>query len=284
MPGLILASATDVLDLDAVAKLGEGVQVTAGVTGLGLPPVSLQWVEGAGDGATLRGGRVPPRDIDLPLMIEAANRNGLKAWVRRFTLMMAGKCKLSFVEEGGEAWSTDVVRVGGGNWSYGEDTTGETDLFTVVTLRAADPFFTSNVVNTAVIRRSTGRGLLPKLAALRVTSDQALGVVTFNNTGTVGAHGAWTVKGPGTNFMAISPSGEVLNWTGTLTINDTLTIDTKAGTVVDQTGANRYDELAPAPRFWQIPPGVSQCTAMMDGATVDTSVSLTWSPRQWVVI
>jgi hypothetical protein len=284
MPGLILANSTDVLDLDSVHKDGTGVQVTSGVSGLGLPPVALQWVEGAGDGATLRGRRVLPRNIDLPLMVQGADRDELKVLMRRLSLMLAGPCTLSFVEEGGEAWSTEVVRVGGGTYDYGLDTTGERDLFTVVTMRAGDPFFTSNVTNTATIRKFTGRGLLPKLGNLRLTSEMAFGSVVLDNTGTTGAYPVWTVEGPGSNFTAISPTGETLIWNGTIGVDDTLTFDFRKGTVVDQTGANRYAELAPAPRFWQIPPGLSSCTASMDDTTVDTAMTLEWRPRAWVVI
>lgn len=284
MPGLILSNSTDVLDLDDVFNTGTGVQVTSGVTGLGLPPVALQWVEGAGDGATLMGRRVTAREIDLPLMLRAADRTGLKALLRRLTLMLAGPCTLTFTEDGSESWSTTVVRSGGGDYTYGTDTVGERDLEMVVTVQAGDPFFTSNIVHTANIKRSTGRGLLPKLSRLRLTSDQALGTVTVNNGGTTGAYPIVTVKGPGSNLLCTSPSGEVLNWTGTLATGDTMTLDFRAGTVVDQNGVNLYDKLAPAPRFWQIPPGSNVCTFSMDGATSDTLVTVTWRERQWVVI
>lgn len=284
MPGLILSNDTDVLDLDAVFDTGTGVQVTSGVAGLGLPPVSLQWVEGAGDGATLRGRRVPARDIDLPLMVKADDRAGLKDLVRRLSLMLAGTCTLSFVEDGGEAWSTDVVRVGGGEYIYGVDTIGETELFTVVTVRAGDPYFTSNNTQYATIKKFTGRGLLPKLGNLKLTSDQAFGSVTLTNTGTTGAYPMFTLQGPGSNFQAISPLGEKLIWSGTLTASDTLTFDFKRGTVTDQTGANRYSELAPAPRFWQIPPGTTTAIASMDNTTTATTMTLSWRPRSWVVI
>jgi len=284
MPGLQLQNSTDVLDLDAVLKTGSGVQVTSGVSGLGLPPVSLQWVEGAGDGATYLGRRVTARDIDLPLMLKADDRDGLKDLARRLSLMLASPCTLSFVEDEGEAWSTTVVRVGGGTFTYGVDTIGETELFTVVTVRAGDPYFTSSTTNTQVVRRASGRGLLPKLGYLRLTGDRAFGDFILDNPGTVGAYPIWTIKGPGANFTAISPSGERLVWAGTLLTGETLTIDSKAGTVIDQAGLNRYAALATAPRFWQIPPGTNEVTVSIDNSTIDSSITLTWRPRRWMVI
>lgn len=284
MPSLVLANGSDSFDLDSYAKTGKGVQVTSGVTGLGLPPVSLQWVEGAGDGATLTGRRVTARDIDLPLMIKGDNRTELKEYVRRLSLMLAGPCTLSFTEEGGESWTTEVVRVGGGTFTYGEDTRGVNDLFTVVTVRAGDPYFTSNVTNSQVVKRTTGRGLLPRLAALRLTGDRSFGRFILDNPGTVGAYPVWTVHGPGSNFTAVSPTGERLTWAGTLDADDVLTIDTKAGTVRDQDGLNRYAALASAPRFWQIPPGTNEVSVSLDNSTDLSSITLTWRPRRWMVI
>ena len=50
---------------DLTVDLGEllagteyGTQVLAGVTGLGLPDVSAQWFEGAGDGASWQGSQI----------------------------------------------------------------------------------------------------------------------------------------------------------------------------------------------------------------------------------
>jgi hypothetical protein len=69
VPSLQLSNESDTLDLDYVLKQGRGIQVLTGVTGLGLAAKQVQWLEGAGDGATYRGRRVLARDIDLPLLI-----------------------------------------------------------------------------------------------------------------------------------------------------------------------------------------------------------------------
>lgn len=151
MPSLALESDRDYFDLDSVLKGDRGVQVLAGVTGFGLPPVQVRWLEGAGDGATYRGRRVLPRDIDLPLLILGQNRADLSDIWTRFALMMAGKCKLRLIEDDGSSWWTYVYRVGGGDYTYGVDTDGETEIRTVVTLRAPDPFFTAEIATQQVI-------------------------------------------------------------------------------------------------------------------------------------
>ena len=83
MPSLALENDTDALDLDYVFKYGRGIQALSGATGFGLPPVSIRWLEGAGDGALYRGRRVLPRDIDLPLLVVGlAGPRGCEVWGR----------------------------------------------------------------------------------------------------------------------------------------------------------------------------------------------------------
>ncbi|MCG8926655.1 phage tail domain-containing protein [Lentzea sp. CC55] len=264
MPRLQLESATDTFDLDDVLKKGRGVQALSGATGLGLPPVSVQWLSGAGDGARYRGRRVLPRDIDLPLLIQASGRDDLQRTLSRLAIMLAGPCTLRFVEDDGTSWTTEVVRVGGGDYVFGADTTGEDDLLLILTLRAGDPFFTGSVPTRKVVGEQTGvRGLLPNLAKMPVVSSQAIGQIQLENLGNADAFPTWEVTGPGRDFEAVSPGGERLHWRGTLAAGERLIIDTQRGTVVDHNGANRYAELAAAPRFWAIPPGLSSATAAL---------------------
>jgi hypothetical protein len=285
MPRLQLESSRDVFNLDDVLHRGSGVQALTGVTGLGLPLVSAQWIEGAGDGAIYRGRRVLPRVIDLPLLVQGRHRMHLKQLLDRLVVMLAGPCVLRLVEDDGTDWSTVVVRVGGGDYVYGTDTTGLTELSTVITVRAGDPFWTYSRTSRKTINNSgAGRSLLKGLATMRVASSQAIGTITLENIGTAPAYPVWDVRGPGRDFKAVAPTGERLHWTGTLTAGQSLTVDTRAGTVVDHTGANRYAQLAPAPRFWTVPPGTSTATASMEAVTSTSSITCTWRPRNWMVI
>ncbi|WP_144721251.1 phage tail domain-containing protein [Cellulosimicrobium sp. TH-20] len=99
------------------------------------------------------------------------------------------------------------------------------------------------------------RPFVKNLAHLPVTPGAANGTMTLENPGDVEAYPIWELRGPGKNFRAISPRGEVLEWLGTLTADETLVIDTQAGTVLDGKGENRYAELGETPRMWTIPPG-----------------------------
>lgn len=285
---LELVSPRGTIDLDGIAKHGKGVQVQAGVTGLGLPSRDVQYYDGAGDGATFRSYRVLPRDVDLPLYFLEDDREGLKASLGHFSRVVSGTCELRLVDAAEVGyWSTKVQLVGGGDYAYGIDTIGSTDLQTVVTFRAGDPFWTRSYETIKTITNALqGTGLLNgSLVNLNMSSGQAIGTMTLDNDGDATAFPVWKVYGPGTNFSAKDPvGGRVLKWLGTLAQGETLTIDTKAGTVTDQAGANRYADLDVAPAFWQIPPGSSAAEVQLEGTSTTSRIECLFRPRKAVVI
>ncbi|QMP84479.1 minor tail protein [Streptomyces phage Endor1] len=285
MAKLLLENALDSLSLNGVEEEGTGVQAMTGVTGLGLPPVSVQWLEGAGDGATFRRSRTLARDIDIPLDIVGRDRRHLKELTSRLAKMLAAPCTLRLVEDDGTDWSTEVVRVGGGEYTYGTDTTGIKDVQTVITLRAGDPYWTSSESTTQQIGGDSGAApFVSSFMTMPVASSQAMGSISLENTGDVSAYPVWTVFGPGDNFKAISPTGETLHWTGTLTASQSLTVDTQRGTVKREDGSNQYALLAAAPRFWAIEPGTATCTAELLNTTSASRITVQWKPRKWMVI
>lgn len=285
MAKLLLENGRDTLNLNEVAEVGTGVQATAGVSGLGLPPVSVRWLEGAGDGAVYRGRRVLARDIDIPLDIVGRDRNHFKQLTVRLAKMLAGPCTLRILEDDDTDWHTEVVRVGGGEYLYGADTTGNKDLQTVITLRAGDPYWTSSRASNARVGAVVGgTSFVSSFLSMPVASSQAIGSMTLENTGDAVAYPVWTIVGPGESFLAVSPAGEQLKWDGELLAGQQLTIDTRKGTVVDQSGANRYAELDTAPRFWSIEPGISTAVASLLNVTSASEIVCTWRPRKWMVV
>ncbi|MFE3578129.1 phage tail family protein [Streptomyces vinaceus] len=280
-----LESPLDILNLNEVQEKGTGLQALTGMTGVGLPPVSVQWLEGAGDGSVYRGKRVLSREIDLPLDIVGRDREHLAELLSRLTLVLAEPCTLALVNDDGSRWTTEVVRTGGGDVTYGQGTTGERDLQTVVTLRASDPYFTSSEASSQVIGGDTTTGsFLSSMVSLPVAASQAIGSITLENTGDAVAYPVWEIHGPGHAFQAVSPDKETITWNGTLAAGEVLTLDARTGTVVDQTGANRYADLGPAPRFWSIRPGLSTATVQLLGVTADSKVICSWRARKWMVI
>ncbi|QYW07203.1 minor tail protein [Streptomyces phage TagePhighter] len=285
MATLRLENSLDSLNLNEVETKGYGVQALTGVSGLGLPPVAVQWIEGAGDGAVYRRSRTLPRDIDIPLDIVGRNRQDLKDHISRLSLMLAGPCTLRMIEDDGTNWSTTVVRVGGGEYTYGTDTIGSTDLQTVITLRAGDPYWTSSTITAKQVGGDlTAAAFVSSFGSMPVAASQAIGSILLENTGDASAYPVWEIFGPGNNFKAVSPSGEVLHWKGSLSAGQRLIVDTRQGTVVDSTGANRYADLAAAPRFWAIDPGISTAEASLLDVTNASKIVCSWRPRKWMVI
>ncbi|MEX1655512.1 phage tail domain-containing protein [Streptomyces pseudovenezuelae] len=285
MPKLLLVSGADQVDLNEIDEKGVGFQAKSGVTGLGLPPVSVQWLEGAGDGATYRGTRVQTRDIDVPIEILANDRSDLQAKLSRLALVLAGGCSLVLVDDDGTSWSTQVYRVGGGEYSYGGDTIGKREFQTVITFRAGDPYFTSSVQQVRTVSGAVATSsFLTSLTTLTVAPSQAIGQINLSNSGDAAAYPVWEVRGPGDHFVATSPTGETLKWNGTLTASQKLIIDTRKGTVKDETGANRYDLLDTAPRFWTVQPGESTAVASLLNTTSASQITCSWYPRKWMVI
>lgn len=285
MPHLVLESDKHgSLPLNGVATTGRGTEALAGVTGLGLPPVNVQWRAGAGDGALYRGKRVPRRDIDIPIYIGHGSREELKAAMRKFALIVSDQMWLRWVD-GDESWRLRCVRTGGGGYSYGEDTTGEGDLMTVLTVTAGDPYWESGRTATKLITPSTGAGLLNgSLSKLGVSGSQALGSITLDNTGDADAYPVWTVTGPGDTFYAENERGESFTWNGTLGAGEKLIVDTQAGTVEDENGNNKYADMGTAPQLWKLPPGVTSATAQLSNAVAGTSIECKFRPRKYAVI
>ncbi|MFF3017119.1 phage distal tail protein [Streptomyces sp. NPDC057939] len=281
MTALLLEGERDVLDLNGVADEGVGFQATYGATGFGLPSTAAQWLEGAGDGARYRGRRVLPRDLDIPLDIVGETRSHLGSLVSRLARVVSEDCNLVLVDEQGVRWSTPVVWTGGGEI----DLDGATDVQTVISFRAPDPYFTASTVSTQRVTGDPGTAaFLSSISSMPLAASQAIGSIQFDNLGDVPAYPVWEIYGPGRDLTVTSPTGETLRWTGTLTAGEKLVIDTRAATVKDGKGANRYTFVDTAPRFWSIPPGVSTATVRFLDTTAASRIVCSWRPRRWMVI
>ncbi|MFC3504448.1 phage tail domain-containing protein [Micromonospora krabiensis] len=289
-----METADDSLDLNGVSLTGYGVEALSGVTGLDLPPVAVNWIEGAGDGATYRGERIQPRDIDIPLYVRAPDRGQLKVTLARLSKILTREIQLWWVEDDGDQWGVTCHRVGGGRYAYGKDTVGETELRTIVTLRAGKPYWQARYpMRRVIVSANAGRGLLKgttSLSMLRLSGSSADGSILFENPGDAKAYPIWTVEGPIAGdsthqaLQVVSPTGEQWIWDGVLAQGDTLTVDTARALVTDQNGVNRYEDLLPAPRLWPIPSGQSRATVVAFGTSGTSRITATWYPRKWAVI
>lgn len=263
-----------------------GIKALISVRGTGLPPVNTQWFEGVGDGATYRGARILPRVLDLPIKVVGSSREIVQQRMSLLSRILApesGIVRLT-LSLSGISYYLDTVRTGGGDWDFGSDTDGATFLKTVLTLQAGDPYWTSVDASSLTISLSgLGRGLLKStsLSKLQVSTTSALGSVTFYNDGDAQAYPQWVITAPFDGFNLVSPSGDALTWVGTKATGY-IRIDSKTGTIVDETGANQYAGLSAAPRFWTVPAGEQVGVVELTNATVDSRVDVVWHERKWV--
>lgn len=287
LPLSLFGTNGDVIDFHR--WVGDFIGLT-GARGFGVPPQVLTMLEGAGDGATVRNVRAGARDLDLPIGIFGENRGDILEKQRRLRAALrwdpaSGEppAQLRFRLFGGEVFEIGVHYVAGAETQIGE--TG-TDYYCrwLLTLRCPDPYWVAlDEISFRLRSGSGGRGLLPRLANLRVSSSQVLGSVTVNNPGDVPAPIKWIVTGPGGPFSAVSSLGETLTFDTTLGSGEVITIDGETALVTDQTGENRYGELGDAPKLFSAQPGISTIDVLLPSATADSRVVGLFRPRRELV-
>lgn len=261
----------ETINLNDISQNGSGAQAVSGATGFGLPPVEVQWYEGAGDGASYRGFRVAPRDLDIPLFVYKENRADLKTALKALSRVVAGgpfriNLNDSFLDDEDnlvdESRYIDVVRVGGGTYTYGEDSTGETDWQSIITVRAGNPFW------QYAIDQSVSR------------SYAATDSFVVTNEGTASTPAEWVFLGPLTRAKVTKDdTGETFEWTGTLNLGDVLVINTETATVLDQDGNSRYWGLSPAPDMFKLDSGDNNVTVEIDSQVVTVRTNYVTNPR-----
>lgn len=260
-----------------------------GARGFGIPPTQNEVVEGAGDGAIPRFARRGERDIDIPVTIAGENRTEVHAAQRRLAAALRWKGppaplpRLQYTLESGAVYELGVYYVTGAETQIGERG-GDSFCMWLLTLRAPDPYWVALNERSFTVRAGAGgRGLLPQLSKLRVSSSQVLGSITVNNPGDEESPVRWVVTGPGGPFQAtLSGVGFVLDCD--LDEGEQRIIDEKADPMVsDGDGENKYTELGTAPKLFSIPPGLSTVDVLLTSATSDSLVVGLYRPRLEVV-
>lgn len=271
-------------DTIALANDGDYVLLT-GARGFGMPSSEVRIDASTGDGGVWRSSRRGVRDLDLPIAILGTSRDDVETKLRRLARLLqdtSGATRIVATYSTGTSVYLDAHFTGGAETQFGDDA-GLNWCRWVVTLQAPQPYWkTGSESSFSFGSGNTGRGLLPKLTKLRVSSSQTLGLVTVNNVGDVPAYPRWVIKGPVTN-LRITDGTRSFGFPGTILQGKTYTIDTLNATVVDEQGSNLYAELGTAPKLFTLLPGTQSIEVTGDEATADTEVVCYYSPRYEVV-
>lgn len=259
--------------------------LTEGLTGIGIPDTAVRFSESASDGAVWRFTKRGIREIDLPLTIVGASRSSLEANLRRLSNALQdrrGATKLRASYPNGEVWELHE-----GHYVAGSNTTLDNNgnwTKWVVTMQFANPFWIRQRSESFSLGAGGAqRSLIPTLAEMEITGSQVIGDITIENVGDVDTYPVWKIRGPVDAFSVTSQDGLSFTYEAVIPLGTEITIDTAAGTVVDQTGANKYSNLGVSPKLFTLPPGSSEVSIEAVGSDENTLVSLYYQPRKEVV-
>lgn len=242
-PYLTVTSSFGTVAFNGVASNGAGVEAQPGATGLGLPPIEATFNTGAGDGSMYVGRRVNSRTMDIPVTILAEDRADLSDQMRNLSKVVTAEgIVLRWIEPGVSSHRLNVQLVGGGDYIYGEDTTGSHYARTTFTFQSEDPYWE----NEETVEVSSA------LPDPEVT-------ISVENEGSVAVEPVYVVTGP-TDGFDLKMGDRVLTYARNIQSGAQVIVNTGKGTVTDPNGNNLYGNLGPAPSFITLPAGQSELT------------------------
>lgn len=261
---------------------------TVGRSGFHVAPTKLITRDGAAGGTRVRRTRRGARTIVLPITILGDNRADVESQLRQLVRLMQDDVttpRLVGQYPTAERLFTEFHYSSGADAIYGTDTDGRTRCLWTLNFLCESPYWTSEKqIQYSIGPANLGRGLLPKLSRLQVSSSQTIGTVGIENPGDVDAYPVWTLRGPGdAGFTAVRNDGQSFRFKVPIGSTEVITINTKDKTVVDQTGANRYADLDTSPKLFSVPKGNSQVQVTLTGTSANTLVSMYFNPRQELV-
>ncbi len=271
-------------DSITLADTGDYV-LTAGVQGFGIPATSVRIDDSAGDGGVWRHTKRGVRDIDLPIAILGTDRDDVETKLRRLSRLLQttkGPTKIRADYSDGTSLFLEAHYVGGAETQFGQDA-NLTYCKWLLQMQAPQPYWQTSTESSFNINNgSTGRGLLPKLTKLRVSSSETLGVVTVNNVGDVPVQPRWVIRGPVDNLV-ISDGTSSFTFPDPILAGRTYYVDTATKEVTNDAGENVYALLGSAPKFFALPPGTTTVRVTGADSSPDTQISCYYSPRYEVI-
>jgi hypothetical protein len=247
--------------------------------GMGIPPTAVRIDESSRVGGVHRYTRRAVRNVDLPVTVIGTDSADVETKLRRLARLTqdtSGPTVLTALRDSGDL-TLNVHYTGGAELEYGSDKAGDVWAKLLLSFQAPSPYWESATTESfTVTSGNTGRGLLPQLTKLKVSSSQSLGVISVNNTSDVPVYPTFVVTGPVTN-LEVTLNGQGWKFTETVGAGEQFVVNHETATVVNTAGVNRYDILDSLPKFFQIEPGTSGLLVLGTGTTADTSVELTYN-------
>lgn len=270
---------------DTITFDNEDFVLEPGLTGFGIPPTSVRIDDSVRGGGLWRYTKRLPRNIDLPIIVLGSDEEDVEDKLRRLARLTQdtlGPTTLTAIRSGGNL-SLQMHYVGGAELTYGGDAGGPIWARAIYSFQAPQPYWESATIESfTVTTGETGRGLLPELTKLKVSSSDALGIILVNNTADVPVFPEFEVIGPVENLQ-VSLNGEGWSFNTTISEGDIVVVDHEAATVTGIGGVNRYSILNASPKFFSLPPGTSSVLVSGTGANLNTAITCNYQLRYEVV-
>lgn len=260
--------------------------LTTGLTGIGIPQTVVRIDESASDGGAWRFTKRGIRELDIPVTVFGESREQLETNLRRLSNLLhdrSGATTLRASYDTGEVWELyDGHYVAGAETVRGDEA-GMLWCRWVLSMQFANPYWTRQDAEQIVLTSgAVGRSLIPDLAEMRISSAQAIGLLTIENTGDVHAHPVWKLTGPMDSVTVTAQSGESFSYDAPIATGQTITIDAAAGTVKDGT-TNMYQNLGASPKLFTFPAGQSTVNIVAPNTDANTRITVFYQPRKEVV-
>lgn len=253
--------------------------------GLGVPPTDVRIDQSSRAGGIWRNTRRAVRNIDLPVTVLGDSATAVETNLRRLAKLTQdtlGPTTLTALRDDGDL-TMELHYTGGAELSYGGDTGGPTFARVLLSFQAPNPYWISaDTESFSVTTGNTGRGLLPKLSQLRVSSSESLGVINVTNTSDVPVFPVFEITGPVTD-LAITLNGEGWGFNTPIAEGDAVEVNHETATVTGIDGANRYSILTPSPKFFTFPPGTSSVLVVGTSGNINTRILCEYNLRYEVV-
>lgn len=268
----------------------ETIGVLVGAKGLLMPAVSLIEQETPFlDGSRITGVRMPAREVDLPVLVQADTTAALRTALRQMTGWLdphRGDGTLRLTAPDGTQRDL-FCRYAGGLESATDDSTqaGPNWWVVALTLRAADPYFYATLPTTYSFSTAAPVPFFP-IFPLHLSESSVISSARPNNTGDVEAWPIWTITGPATSVtLGNTTTGDSLTLNTALGVGDTIVIDTRPGRKsVVLTGAggaqsNALGAITPTSSLWPLAIGFNDLNITMSSSGASSLIRLDFSAR-----
>ncbi|QGZ53408.1 phage tail family protein (plasmid) [Streptomyces sp. QHH-9511] len=263
----------------------KGWVLQPGAKGLDMPVFQFSQDESPGiDGYAIRQVRATGKEIALPIAFWADDSRA--AYLsRRRTLIRSlnpkrGLGTLTVTQSDGTARTISACYSAGLEGDESRDAAGARWCTGVLTFACPSPFWLGATLTTEW-RTEVSSTFFP-LLPLAVGNSQVLGAATVDNDGDDDAHPVWTITGPATAVSLTNlTTGEVLVLTHTLTLGDTVVLDTRERqqTALKNGATNLWGALSDSSAMWALQPGINDLSLTVTGSTSATRVRMSYQPR-----